>query len=94
MRSSIIGIIGAIAAGVVTTSSAAIPQLKLSISAEPRNEVSMSMFMERYSTLGQYVGAATGAQVHLNFGRDLTRELEQKLIRHKTATSYLAWHIS
>jgi ABC-type phosphate/phosphonate transport system substrate-binding protein/rhodanese-related sulfurtransferase len=70
-------LIGAIAAGVLTTSSAAVPQLKLSISAEPRNEVSTSMFMERYSTLAQYVGATTGAQIRLNFARDLTRELEQ-----------------
>lgn len=81
MRSSIIGIIGAIAAGVVTTSSAANPQLKLSISAEPRNEISISMFMERYTTLAQYVGATAGAQVHVNFGRDLTHELEQTRAR-------------
>ena len=81
MRSSIIGIIGAIAVGVVTTSSAANPQLKLSISAEPRNEVSISMFMERYTTLAQYVGATTGAQIRLNFGRDLTHELEQTRAR-------------
>jgi len=74
-------IIGAMAAGVVTTSSAAIPQLKLSISAEPRNEISTSMFMERYTTLARYVEATTGAQVHLNFGRDLTRELEQTRAR-------------
>jgi ABC-type phosphate/phosphonate transport system substrate-binding protein/rhodanese-related sulfurtransferase len=70
-------IIGAIAAGVITTSSAANPQLKLSISAEPRNEISTSMFMERYTTLAHYVEATTGAPVRLNFGRDLTRELEQ-----------------
>jgi len=77
MRLTPIGIIvGAIAAGVATAGSAA-PQLKLSISAEPRNEISTAMFMERYSTLAQYVGAATGAQVKLNFGSDLTRELEQ-----------------
>jgi ABC-type phosphate/phosphonate transport system substrate-binding protein/rhodanese-related sulfurtransferase len=73
----IIAIVGAVAAGVVTGSSAANPQLKLSISAEPRNEISTAMFMERYTTLSQYVAATTGAQVHLNFGSDLTRELEQ-----------------
>ncbi len=69
-------LIGTIAAVVFSTSSSA-ASLKLSISAEPRNEVGMSMFMERYATLSQYVAASTGAQIHLNFGRDLTRELEQ-----------------
>lgn len=74
-------LIGAIAAGVVTASSAAAPQLKLSISAEPRNEISTATFMERYATLAQYVGATSGAQVRTNFGRDLTHELERTRAR-------------
>ena len=77
MRLITIGVIVAIAAGVATVSSAATQPLKLSISAEPRDEISTSIFMERYTTLANYVGATTGAQVHLNFGRDLTHELEQ-----------------
>jgi len=75
MRSLLVGVMGA--AIVTAASAASSPQLKLSISAEPRNEVSTAMFMERYATLAQYVGVTTGAPVHLNFGRDLTRELEQ-----------------
>jgi ABC-type phosphate/phosphonate transport system substrate-binding protein/rhodanese-related sulfurtransferase len=62
---------------VATASSAALPQLKLSISAEARQEINTAAFMERYTTLAQYVHAATGADVHLSFGRDLTRELAQ-----------------
>jgi ABC-type phosphate/phosphonate transport system substrate-binding protein/rhodanese-related sulfurtransferase len=78
MRSIVIGI--AIAAGLVTASSAA-PQLKLSISAEAREEISTSAFVERYTSLAHYVGATTGADIRLTFGRDLTRELEQTRVR-------------
>lgn len=77
MRSIVIAITGAIAAGVVTGSSAAIPQLKVSISAEAREEISTTAFVERYSSLARYVGATTGADIRLTFGRDLTHELEQ-----------------
>ena len=77
MRSILIGIAGAIAAGVVTGSSAAVPQLKVSISAEAREEISTAAFVERYTSLARYVQATTGADVRLSFGRDLTRELEQ-----------------
>jgi ABC-type phosphate/phosphonate transport system substrate-binding protein/rhodanese-related sulfurtransferase len=51
--------------------------LKMSISAEPREEISTATFMERYRTLAEYVGAATGAEVNVSFGRDLTRELQR-----------------
>jgi ABC-type phosphate/phosphonate transport system substrate-binding protein/rhodanese-related sulfurtransferase len=81
MRLIIIGIAGAIAAGVVAVSSAANSQLKVSISAEPREEFNTAAFMERYSTLGHYVSTTTGAQIRLTFGRDLTRELEQTRAR-------------
>ncbi len=77
MRSIVIAITGAIAAGVVTGSSAAIPQLKVSISGEAREEIGTTAFVERYSSLARYVGATTGADIRLTFGRDLTRELEQ-----------------
>ena len=49
--------------------------LKVSVSAEPREEVNMAMFMERYRALAISVGAASGADAHVSFGRDLTREL-------------------
>jgi ABC-type phosphate/phosphonate transport system substrate-binding protein/rhodanese-related sulfurtransferase len=55
--------------------SAVAQQLKVSISGEPREEISTAAFMDRYSTLATYVGAATGAPIRLSFGRDLTREL-------------------
>jgi ABC-type phosphate/phosphonate transport system substrate-binding protein/rhodanese-related sulfurtransferase len=77
VRSILIGIAGALLAGVVTGSSAAAPQLKVSISAEARQEISTAAFMERYTSLARYVGATTGAEVRLSFGHDLTRELEQ-----------------
>lgn len=79
MRSIVIGIV--IAAGLVTGSSAAVPQLKVSISAEAREEISTSAFVERYTSLARYVGATTGADVRLSFGRDLTRELAQTRAR-------------
>ncbi len=51
--------------------------LKVSISGEPREEISTAAFMDRYSTLATYVGAATGSGIRLSFGRDLTRELQR-----------------
>ena len=56
---------------------AAAAPLKVSISAEPREEISTATFMERYRTLATYVGSATGAEVTVSFGRDLTRELQR-----------------
>jgi ABC-type phosphate/phosphonate transport system substrate-binding protein len=49
--------------------------LKVSVSAEPREEVNMAMFMERYRALATSVSAASGTDAHVSFGRDLTREL-------------------
>lgn len=51
--------------------------LKVSVSAEPRDEISIATFMERYRTLAGYVGSTTGGPVSVSFGRDLTRELQR-----------------
>src|SRR5688572_19306602 len=56
---------------------AAAAPLKVSISAEPREELSTATFMDRYRTLASYVGTAAGAEVKVSFGRDLTRELQR-----------------
>jgi ABC-type phosphate/phosphonate transport system substrate-binding protein/rhodanese-related sulfurtransferase len=53
----------------------ALAQLKVSISGEAREEISTAAFVDRYSTLAHYVGASTGADIRLSFGRDLTKEL-------------------
>ncbi|HEX2199474.1 MAG TPA: PhnD/SsuA/transferrin family substrate-binding protein [Burkholderiales bacterium] len=63
-------------AGTAALPSAGAP-LKVSISAEPREELSTATFMDRYRTLATYVGSATGADVRVSFGRDLTRELQR-----------------
>jgi ABC-type phosphate/phosphonate transport system substrate-binding protein len=65
---------------VATTLSAAAASaapLKVSISAEPRDEMSTATFMERYRTLASYVGSSAGAETRISFGRDLTRELQR-----------------
>lgn len=61
--------------GIAATAAAA--PLKVSITAEPRKELSTADFMDRYRSLANYVGAATGADVNVNFGRDLSRELQR-----------------
>ena len=64
--------------GIAAAASPAVAQpLKVSISGEPREEISTAAFMDRYSTLATYVGAATGSGIRLSFGRDLTRELQR-----------------
>ena len=63
------------AAGFAAAVQPAFAQLKVSISGEAREEVSTAAFVDRYSTLAHYVGAATGADIRLSFGRDLTKEL-------------------
>jgi ABC-type phosphate/phosphonate transport system substrate-binding protein/rhodanese-related sulfurtransferase len=62
---------GVLAAGVA----AAAGPLRVSVSAEAREEITTVAFMERYATLANYVGTSAGAQVHTSFARDLTREL-------------------
>jgi ABC-type phosphate/phosphonate transport system substrate-binding protein/rhodanese-related sulfurtransferase len=61
-----------VAAGAATAA-----PLKLSISTEPREELSTATFMQRYRTLASYVGATTGTEISVSFGRDLTRELQR-----------------
>ena len=65
-----------VATGIVAGAAAAGP-LKVSISAEPREEISTATFMDRYRTLANYVGTAAGADINVSFGRDLTRELQR-----------------
>jgi len=61
--------------GVAAAIQPASAQLKVSISGEAREEINTAAFIDRYSTLAHYVGATTGANIRLSFGRDLTREL-------------------
>src|SRR5574341_674942 len=68
---------GAAAAGIAADSPAANAPLKVSISAEAREEINTVEFMDRYATLARYVGTTTGSDVKLNFARDLTRELQR-----------------
>ena len=63
------------AAAGLTAVQPALAQLKVSISGEAREEISTAAFVDRYSTLAHYVGASTGADIRLSFGRDLTKEL-------------------
>jgi ABC-type phosphate/phosphonate transport system substrate-binding protein/rhodanese-related sulfurtransferase len=69
--------IGTFAASIAAATSPAIAELKVSISGEAREEINTAAFVERYATLAQYVGATTGSEVRLTFGRDLTRELQR-----------------
>jgi ABC-type phosphate/phosphonate transport system substrate-binding protein/rhodanese-related sulfurtransferase len=66
---------GAAAGLIAAAGGAASPVLKVSISAEARQEITTTEFMERYGTLARYVGTTAGSAVQLNFARDLTREL-------------------
>jgi ABC-type phosphate/phosphonate transport system substrate-binding protein/rhodanese-related sulfurtransferase len=58
---------------------AAIPAapIKASVSGEAREEVSTALFLDRYKSLTDYVAAASGIGIKLNFGRDLSRELQR-----------------
>lgn len=69
-------VLALVATGIVAGAAAAGP-LKVSISAEPREEISTATFMDRYRALATYVGAAAGAEINVSFGRDLTRELQR-----------------
>lgn len=63
-------------AGIAAMAPAAAQPLKVSISAEPREEISTAAFIERYRTLATYVGTASGTNARVSFNRDLTRELQ------------------
>jgi ABC-type phosphate/phosphonate transport system substrate-binding protein/rhodanese-related sulfurtransferase len=49
--------------------------LKVSVSAEAREDLTTVEFMERYGVLVRYVGTSAGLQVHMTYARDLTAEL-------------------
>jgi len=66
--------IGGIAAA---TTAAGAEALKVSISGEPREEISTADFMDRYGSLAKYIGGAAGTEIRLSYGRDLTRELRR-----------------
>ncbi|MDH4096504.1 MAG: PhnD/SsuA/transferrin family substrate-binding protein [Betaproteobacteria bacterium] len=59
------------------TTAAAAEALKVSISGEPREEISTADFMDRYGSLAKYIGGAAGTEIRLSYGRDLTRELQR-----------------
>ena len=69
------GFVAAVAAAGFAAAVPAFGQLKVSISGEAREEINTAAYVDRYSTLAHYVGASTGADIRLSFGRDLTREL-------------------
>lgn len=75
MRKSLFAML--VAAGCAAAAAASAEPLKVSISGEPREEISTADFMERYGSLAKYIGVAAGADIRLSYGRDLTRELQR-----------------
>ena len=71
--------VAAVAAAGLAAALPASAQLKVSISGEAREEINTAAYVDRYSTLAHYVGASTGADIRLSFGRDLTRELHARV---------------
>jgi ABC-type phosphate/phosphonate transport system substrate-binding protein/rhodanese-related sulfurtransferase len=67
--------IGLLAIAMVAAGVARGAPLKVSVSAEAREDITTVSFMERYSVLARYVGTSAGQEVHTTFARDLTREL-------------------
>jgi ABC-type phosphate/phosphonate transport system substrate-binding protein/rhodanese-related sulfurtransferase len=67
--------IGILAMAMAAASSASGAPLKVSISAETREDITTVSFMERYGVLARYVGTTAGQEVDTTFARDLTREL-------------------
>jgi hypothetical protein len=57
-------------------------QLKLSASGEPREEMITTLFFERYSELGSYLGAMAGGRVTTSFATDLSHELVRTRSAH------------
>jgi ABC-type phosphate/phosphonate transport system substrate-binding protein/rhodanese-related sulfurtransferase len=51
--------------------------IKASVSGEAREEINTAFFVDRYKSLTDYVAAASGLEVRLTFGKDLTRELQR-----------------
>jgi ABC-type phosphate/phosphonate transport system substrate-binding protein/rhodanese-related sulfurtransferase len=67
--------IGFLAVAAMIAGSAVAAPLKVSVSAEAREDITTVSFMERYGALARYVGTSAGQEVHTTFARDLTREL-------------------
>lgn len=76
MRKSLFAMLVAAGCAAATTAAAA-EALKVSISGEPREEISTADFMDRYGSLAKYIGGAAGSEIRLSYGRDLTRELQR-----------------
>jgi ABC-type phosphate/phosphonate transport system substrate-binding protein/rhodanese-related sulfurtransferase len=72
---SLIRIITVLAATTVAFPANAI--LRLSASGEAREEINTAAFVDRYSTLANYLGHAAATGVQFSFNRDLTRELQR-----------------
>jgi ABC-type phosphate/phosphonate transport system substrate-binding protein/rhodanese-related sulfurtransferase len=51
--------------------------IKTRVTGEAREEINTAMFLDRYKSLTDYVTAASGVDIKLSFGRDLTRELQR-----------------
>ncbi len=51
--------------------------VKTRVTGEAREEINTAMFLDRYKSLTDYVTAASGVEIKLSFGRDLTRELQR-----------------
>jgi len=51
--------------------------IKTRVTGEAREEINTAMFLDRYKSLTDYVTAASGVEIKLSFGRDLTRELQR-----------------
>jgi len=68
-------VFGTVVAASVSLASAAQPPLRLSISAEAREEFTTAEYIDRYTTFARYIETATGVRVRTTFERNLTREL-------------------
>ncbi|MCL4800028.1 MAG: PhnD/SsuA/transferrin family substrate-binding protein [Burkholderiales bacterium] len=68
---------GALAAALALPALPASATIKASVSGEAREEINTAFFVDRYKALTDYVAAASGLEVRLTFGRDLSRELQR-----------------
>jgi len=66
-----------VAAALTAPTLPAAAAVKASVSGEAREEINTAFFLDRYKALTDYVAAASGLDVRLTFGRDLTRELQR-----------------
>jgi ABC-type phosphate/phosphonate transport system substrate-binding protein/rhodanese-related sulfurtransferase len=75
MRTRLVSALAATA--LVAAALPAAAAVKASVSGEAREEINTAFFVDRYKTLTDYVAAASGLDVRLHFGRDLSRELQR-----------------